>query len=64
MPNNCVGCASARTTKLWINRLDSHKLKPEARLFSQVKVPNTVPHNEAVDILRRDVQRHSDAHSQ
>ena len=41
---------------LWISRPDSHKLKPESR-FSQVKVPNTVAHNEAEDIFFGEMSR-------
>ena len=51
--------ALASTSTLWINRSDSHMLKPQV-----IKVRSTSPHNKAVDILRSDVQGHSDAHSQ
>ena len=63
----CKKCAATAYGLCFDKRNDT--LDPSARSlnhveFPQVKVPNTVPHNEAEDILRSEVQGHSDAHSQ
>ena len=57
MRNNCVGTVLRQAQQHSGSIGLSHtSLGLKHADFPQVKVPNTVQHNEAVDILRRDVQ--------